>query len=220
MRTPMEHVCVQVRLTHRVFLCAQVYRMPRNVKGIGRTGKKHKKPASRPCGWAARSRCHRVPASAGARYFRGRRHLPLLGPRRRSKLAKINTRRADRPPHPALRMPQPPRPPHARIPHLPAALHRPRAALHASLAPHPLSIALVCAGAQICPSTSTRAEGGEPRRRSGGGAARVGWRGARGPRVGRGGGVGARRGRLRGGRPSTMGQKGPPHTGSFFPQAL
>ena len=46
MRTPMEHVCVQVRLTHRVFLCAQEYRMPRNVKGIGRTGKKHKKPAS------------------------------------------------------------------------------------------------------------------------------------------------------------------------------
>ena len=112
--------------------------MPRNVKGIGRTGKKHKKPASRPCGWAARSRCHRVPASAGARYFRGRRHLPLLGPRRRSKLAKINTRRADRPPHPALRMPQPPRPPHARIPHLPATLHRPRAALHTSLPPHPL----------------------------------------------------------------------------------
>ena len=42
----MEHVCVQVRLTDRVFLCAQVYQMPRNAKGIGRTGKKHKKPAS------------------------------------------------------------------------------------------------------------------------------------------------------------------------------
>ena len=58
MRTPMEHVCVQVRLTHRVFLCAQVYRMPRNVKGIGRTGKKHKKPAS--------TDNHRQPKNQGA----------------------------------------------------------------------------------------------------------------------------------------------------------
>ena len=41
----MEHVSVKVALTHRVFLRGQVYRMPRNVKGIGRTGKKHKKPA-------------------------------------------------------------------------------------------------------------------------------------------------------------------------------
>ena len=41
----MEHVCVKVALTHRVLLRRQVYRMPRNVKGIGRTGKKHKKPA-------------------------------------------------------------------------------------------------------------------------------------------------------------------------------
>ena len=54
----MEHVCVQVRLTHRVFLCAQVYRMPRNVKGIGRTGKKHKKPAS--------TDNHRQPKNQGA----------------------------------------------------------------------------------------------------------------------------------------------------------
>ena len=42
----MEHVSVKVALTHRVFLQGQVYRMPRNVKGIGRTGKKHKKPAT------------------------------------------------------------------------------------------------------------------------------------------------------------------------------
>ena len=41
----MEHVCVKVALTHRVLLRRQVYRMPQNVKGIGRTGKKHKKPA-------------------------------------------------------------------------------------------------------------------------------------------------------------------------------
>ena len=34
-----------VALTHRVLLRRQVYRMPQNVKGIGRTGKKHKKPA-------------------------------------------------------------------------------------------------------------------------------------------------------------------------------
>ena len=45
MHTAMEHVSVKVALTHRVFLQGQVYRMPRNVKGIGRTGKKHKKPA-------------------------------------------------------------------------------------------------------------------------------------------------------------------------------
>ena len=45
MHIAMEHVSVKVALTHRVFLRGQVYRMPRNVKGIGRTGKKHKKPA-------------------------------------------------------------------------------------------------------------------------------------------------------------------------------
>ena len=32
----------------------------------------------------------------------------------------------------------------------------------------------MCAGAQVSPSTSTRVEGVAPRRRSGGGAARVG----------------------------------------------
>ena len=88
---------------------------------------------------AAWSRLRRAPASAGARNFRGRRHLPLLGLRRRGEQAVIKARCAERPPpHTHLRAPQPPRPPHARIPHLPAALHRPRAALHASLPPHPL----------------------------------------------------------------------------------
>ena len=35
---------------------------------------------------------------------------------------------AERAAQPPLRAPQPPRPPHARVPHLPAALHRPRLA--------------------------------------------------------------------------------------------
>ena len=46
---------------------------------------------------------------------------------------------AARAPPPPPRASHPPHPPHARIPHFSAALHRPRAALHASLAPHPLS---------------------------------------------------------------------------------
>ena len=47
---------------------------------------------------------------------------------------KVRRARAPAPPC----APQPPRPPNARIPHLPATLHRPRAAaLHTSLPPHP-----------------------------------------------------------------------------------
>ena len=42
---PMLHVCVHVALTHRCILRRQLYRMPRNSKGIGWTGSKHKKPA-------------------------------------------------------------------------------------------------------------------------------------------------------------------------------
>ena len=42
----------------------------------------------------------RVPASAGARYLRGRRHLPLLGHRRRDKQTKIDDGCASRAPHP------------------------------------------------------------------------------------------------------------------------
>ena len=65
--------------------------------------------------------------------------------------------------------------------------------------------ALVCAGAQSCPSTSTKVEGGAPRRRGGGGAACAGREGAWAPRggdVGRagGGGIGARHGHLQGGQ--------------------
>ena len=44
--------------------------------------------------------------------------------------------------------------------------------------------ALVCAGAQSCPSTSTKVEGGAPRRRGGGGAACAGREGAWAPRGG------------------------------------
>ena len=58
--------------------------------------------------------------------------------RRLDKPAEIDARCDARAPHPPLLASHPPHPPHAPIPHLPAALHRPRAALHASLAPHPL----------------------------------------------------------------------------------
>ena len=70
----------------------------------------------------------RAPASAGARNFRGRRHLHPLGPRRKGEPDEIDMRCAERAAQPPLRAPQPPRPPHARVPHLPAALHRPRLA--------------------------------------------------------------------------------------------
>ena len=67
--------------------------------------------------------------------------------------------------------------------------------------------ALVCAGAQSCPSTSTKVEGGAPRRRGGGGAACAGREGAWAPRggdVGRAGGVaGGVPRRRQGGRPGS-----------------
>ena len=53
-------------------------------------------------------------------------------------------------------------------------------------------LALVCAGAQLCPSTSTRVEGGAPRRRGGGGLVRAGREGAWAPMVGSGRVVGGR----------------------------
>ena len=56
---------------------------------------------------------------------------------------------AERAAQPPLRAPQPPRPPHARVPHLPAALHRPRLACTPRLHLTPLSFsALLCAGAR------------------------------------------------------------------------
>ena len=53
-------------------------------------------------------------------------------------------------------------------------------------------LALVCAGAQLCPSTSTRVEGGAPRRRGGGGLVRAGREGAWAPMGGSGRVVGGR----------------------------
>ena len=61
--------------------------------------------------------------------------------------------------------------------------------------------ALVCAGAQFSPSTSTRVEGVVPRRRGGGGAARVGREGAWAPMGGSVGVVGCVPRRLQGGAP-------------------
>ena len=77
-----------------------------------------------------------------------------------------------------MRAPQPPRPPHTPIRHLPTALHPPTplACLAAILPP----FAVVFAGAQFSPSTSARVEGGVPMRRGGGAAAHVG----RGGRLG------------------------------------
>ncbi len=85
--------------------------------------------------WSCR---YRAPASAGARNLKVRGHLHPLVPRRGGKLTEIDDGCAARAHHPPLLASHPPHPPHAPIPHLPAALHRPRAALHASLAPHPL----------------------------------------------------------------------------------
>ena len=85
--------------------------------------------------------------------------------------AEIDARCAARAPDPPpARNPSTPPAPHTDPAHLPAALHRPRATWHASLASHPL-FAPVCAGAQFCPLTSTMVEGGLARRRGGGGAA-------------------------------------------------
>ena len=60
--------------------------------------------------------------------------------------------------------------------------------------------ALVCAGAQFCPPTSTRVGGGAPMRRDGGAAARVGREGAWEPGWGAGGSLGVRRGSSKAGR--------------------
>ena len=56
----------------------------------------------------------RVPASAGARYFRGRRHLPLLGLPRWGKQTELDARCANPPPSPppCARPSHPSRPTH------------------------------------------------------------------------------------------------------------
>ena len=81
-----------------------------------------------------------VPASAGARNFRGRRQPPLLGPRRWGELTEIDVRCAERaplPPPPALRPATPPAP--RTYPDHSHRLEPPTPRLHAPLAPHPLS---------------------------------------------------------------------------------
>ena len=124
---------------------------------------------------AAGNRWCRAPASAGARNFRGRRHLHSVGPRRKGEPDEIDARCAERAAQPPLRAPQPPRPPHARVPHLPAALHRPRLACTPRLHLTPLSFsAILCAGARCCPWTSARVEGGAVRRHGSGGGSRGG----------------------------------------------
>ena len=90
---------------------------------------------------AAGSRWCRVPASAGARNFRGRRQLPLLGPRRWGELTEIDVRCAERAPlspaPPSLRPATPPAP--RTYPDHSHRLEPPTPRLHAPLAPHPLS---------------------------------------------------------------------------------
>ena len=62
-----------------------------------------------------------VPASAGARHLKVRRHLLLRVLRRRASWTRSTPGAPLARPAPPLRAPQPPRPPHAPIPHLPAA---------------------------------------------------------------------------------------------------
>ena len=72
-----------------------------------------------------------------------------------------------------LHAPQPPRPPHPPVPQPISAQGRPHAPFARLTATLPL-VARLCAGTQSCPFTSTRVEGGAPRRRSGEGLAQAG----------------------------------------------
>ena len=109
----------------------------------------------------------------GARHFRGRRHLVSLVLRRRASWTRSR-----------LGAPlAPPQPPCARRSHPAHPTRRPRtfppsctalALLIAYLTTTLHPFALVCAGAQSRPSASARVECGVPRRRGGGGTARVG----------------------------------------------
>ena len=86
---------------------------------------------------AAGNRWCRAPASAGARNFRGRRHVHPLSPRRKGEPDEIDTRCAERAAQPPLHAPQPPRLAPSR------RLAPPTPCLHAALAPQPFT--LVCA---------------------------------------------------------------------------
>ena len=128
-----------------------------------------------------------------------RGHLHPLVLRRVDKQAEIDAGAPLAPPLPPPRATHPPHPPHARIPHLPAALHRPRAALHASLAPHPL----LPSCAQELNSALLPRPGSRVARRCGATAASRPVRAGRAlgsPDGGRGGSLGVRRGSSKAGR--------------------
>ena len=125
-----------------------------------------------------------VPASAGARYFRGRRHLPLLGLPHWGKQTELDARCAN-PPLPLARAPATlPAPrtdpaPSRRLARLastspPFALVL-RRRINVALLPQPRSRAARRGGAAVARLVHlTRVEGGAVRRCGGGGAARVG----------------------------------------------
>ena len=117
--------------------------------------------------------------------------------RRRAGRDRREVRRA-RAPAPPVQAPA--TPPAPRTDPAPSRRFAPPTRRLARLASTSPPLARVCAGAQCCPSTSTRVEGGAPRRRSVCGAARAGRGGAWAPRGDEGGGVGARRGHLQGGQ--------------------
>ena len=150
----------------------------------------------------AGSRWRRAPASAGARNFRVRRHLPLLGPRRRGELAKINARCAERAPQPPLRAPA--APPTQRTDPAPSRHLAPPTRRLAHLASTSPAFALVCA--QEVKLALLPRPGSRSARRGGATAAAPPVRAGRplgcpgGARSGDGGGVGARRRHLQGGQ--------------------
>ena len=78
--------------------------------------------SKRECCWS------RVPAFAGARHLKGRRHLLQLVLRRWARQTRLTPGVPLARPAPLLRASQPSCSPHAPVPHLLAALHHPRAA--------------------------------------------------------------------------------------------
>ena len=109
-------------------------------------------------------------------------------------------RRSRSPPTPARIPSSPPAP---RTDPAPSRRLAPPTRRLARLACTSLPFALVCAGAQFCPFTSTRVESGAPRRRGGGGAARTGREGALAPKGVAGGVAGGVPRRRQGGRPGS-----------------
>ena len=128
----------------------------------------------------------------------------------------IRAERAARTPARALRVRQPPQPPHTPTPHPLVAQRRPHAP-YTRRAATPPCVARVCAGAQSCPLTSTRVEGGAPTRRGGGGTARAGRERAQVPGGWPGEHAGGARRRFQGGRvgPRKAARKAG-YSGDFF----